>query len=212
MSKSIVINRVNDKELVLHYETLKKTFSSAVEHPIDHAPWREQFPYTPKASFKIVYSRDCIGIYYYVEEEFVAAKALRPNENVWEDSCVEFFVSLDNKKTYYNFEFNVLGTGLIGYGTEVKADRKRLSPAVIESIDVLTQLHKVDGKKIWEMYLLIPVKVISDESLVGKSIHGNFYKCGDALPLPHFMTWNPIEYPTPNFHKPEYFGQLLFER
>jgi hypothetical protein len=39
----------------------------------------------------------------------------------------------------------------------------------------------------------------------------NFYKCGDELPTPHFLSWNPIEWKEPSFHRPEQFGKLIFE-
>jgi hypothetical protein len=39
----------------------------------------------------------------------------------------------------------------------------------------------------------------------------NFYKCGDETPEPHFLSWNPIDLPKPNFHVPQFFGQLELE-
>ena len=38
---------------------------------------------------------------------------------------------------------------------------------------------------------------------------GNFYKCGDETKTPHYGSWNPIENPTPDFHRPEGFGELV---
>ncbi|MGH2565575.1 MAG: carbohydrate-binding family 9-like protein, partial [Ginsengibacter sp.] len=38
----------------------------------------------------------------------------------------------------------------------------------------------------------------------------NFYKCGDKLPKPHFLTWNTVETEDPDFHAPEYFGSMEF--
>ncbi|MDY3247127.1 MAG: carbohydrate-binding family 9-like protein, partial [Prevotella sp.] len=28
---------------------------------------------------------------------------------------------------------------------------------------------------------------------------------------PHFLSWAPIQLPAPDFHRPDFFGQLLFE-
>ena len=39
----------------------------------------------------------------------------------------------------------------------------------------------------------------------------NFYKCGDRLKQQHYLSWNPIDLPRPNFHCPEFFGELTFE-
>ena len=37
----------------------------------------------------------------------------------------------------------------------------------------------------------------------------NFYKCGDATSHPHWASWNPIGEKL-SFHKPEYFGEIVF--
>lgn len=211
MSKSLVVKKVGDHELRIDYTLLQTTFATVESQHIDASPWEAQYPYRPEVTFKMVHSDHLIGLHYKVKEEFVKAQAIRANESVWEDSCVEFFVSLDNKHTYFNFEFNVLGTGLIGYGSSVKAERKRLTAAQIDTVDTLTQVVKHDGSKEWEIFLLIPKDLITTEDLSGKTIHGNFYKCGDALPNPHFIAWNTIDHPTPNFHLPAFFGTLIFD-
>ncbi|MBT5542155.1 MAG: hypothetical protein HOK34_04920, partial [Gammaproteobacteria bacterium] len=28
---------------------------------------------------------------------------------------------------------------------------------------------------------------------------------------PHYLTWNPVETSNPDFHRPEFFGKLIFE-
>ncbi len=38
----------------------------------------------------------------------------------------------------------------------------------------------------------------------------NFYKCGDKLTVPHFVTWNSIGTNKPDFHQPKFFGELYF--
>jgi hypothetical protein len=45
----------------------------------------------------------------------------------------------------------------------------------------------------------------------GKKMRGNFYKCGDELSVPHFVSWTKINTPNPSFHVPECFGGLEFE-
>jgi Carbohydrate-binding family 9 len=45
----------------------------------------------------------------------------------------------------------------------------------------------------------------------GKKCKANFYKCGDKLAQPHFLAWNRIETPEPDFHQPAFFGDIEFE-
>ena len=36
-----------------------------------------------------------------------------------------------------------------------------------------------------------------------------FYKCGDKTAHPHFLSWNPVGTPAPDFHRPDFFGELI---
>src|SRR5690606_32438818 len=190
--------------------TIESAFEGMPWHSIDQASWANQYPYTPEVKFKIAYDDQHIFLQYDVQEEYVKASAIRANENVWEDSCVEFFLSFDDKQTYYNFEFNVLGTGLIGYGPAIKSERNRLSAEQIDTVDVWVNLIKNKGNKRWSSVLIIPRTVFGDVALEGETFHANFYKCGDGLPQPHFISWNRLDYPNPNFHLPEFFGEIQF--
>ena len=195
------------------YHGLSQQMETLPWYPISHVNW-PAFPYQPEVSFQIAHDNQRIFIHYSVEEEFVKAQYVRINEAVWEDSCVEFFISFDGKSNYYNIEFNVLGTGLTGYGSQIKEERKRLQPEVIAKIQTATTAVNVAGKKKWNIVLVIPTTVFIGaeiERLTGITAHANFYKCGDGLPTPHFLSWNKIEHPTPNFHLPEFFGEIIFE-
>lgn len=210
MSKSLLVSKLENEALSLDYTQLRDTFVSLPRYSISECPWPAEYPYIPAVSFQIAHTVDTIALHYTVAEEYLRAHAMRTNENVWEDSCVEFFISLDNKKTYYNFEFNILGTGLIGFGPASKADRTRLEAAEIHKVKTITQVVCDEKIKKWEIFLLIPKTLLTTEDLSGKTVHGNFYKCGDGLPTPHFIAWNTIESPKPNFHLPEFFGELNF--
>ena len=48
------------------------------------------------------------------------------------------------------------------------------------------------------------------ERFDGLQARGNFYKCGDGLPVPHFVSWAPIDTPNPDFHRPEFFDTICF--
>ena len=70
------------------------------------------------------------------------------------------------------------------------------------------------GECNWEVALVIPYTVFFKHhitSLDGKIITANFYKCGDELQTPHFLSWNPIKIEKPDFHRPDFFGTLEFE-
>lgn len=206
--KKLIVEKIAN--VTCDFKVLENVFEKLSWDTIDQCPWESEFPYRPEVLFQMAHSDDYIYLHYKVSEEFVKAQYVCPNDNVWEDSCVEFFLSLDQKKTYYNFEFNVLATGLVGYGPAIKSERKRWSDTAVESIEACIQVVKKEGKKVWESYLLIPKRSFGNSSFSGKTYHANFYKCGDGLPNPHFVAWNAIHHATPNFHLPEFFGELFF--
>lgn len=193
----------------------------ALSRQMEGLPWQSltqvnwaEFPYKPEVHFQVAHDNQRIFIHYSVQEEFLKAQYVRINEAVWEDSCVEFFVSFDGKASYYNIEFNILGTGLIGAGSCIRKERKRLDPEITAKIQTTTTVVNAGGTKKWNIILVIPTAVfVNDkiERLAGITAHANFYKCGDGLPIPHFLSWNKIEHPTPNFHLPDFFGEIIFE-
>lgn len=197
-----------------HYHALQEQLSALSWQDIAQANWSEEYPYKPKVQFQIAHDNQHIILHYAVEEDFIKGRYVRPNEAVWEDSCVEFFLSFDGKATYYNIEFNVLGTGLIGYGPADKSLRNRLAAEDILQVQTLSSVINGAGRKQWNIIMLIPIHLFKaqiSEKLTGLKAAANFYKCGDELPNPHFLSWKAIDHPTPNFHLPAFFGELIFE-
>jgi hypothetical protein len=181
------------------------------KHLLNYTPWTA-YPYKPEVQFVIAYSGDCIFLKYFVDEESIRAAAGNINGAVWEDACVEFFVSFDDKG-YYNLEFNCIGTALAGFGKE-KGSRVRIEERIIRKIKYGSKISNTDGNIHWELTVAIPLEVFAHHnlsSLKGRQCKANFYKCGDALPQPHFVAWSNIEAQQPDFHLPQFFGTVLFE-
>lgn len=185
------------------------------EHPISNQNWVE----APgvNVAFAIRHDGTSIYLYYQVDEPQVRAVNTGFNSPVWEDSCVEFFLSFGGDDGYYNFEINAIGTVLGAFGI----DRHKRIPlpdsllGLIETKSSLGQkpIDNLEQQTIWNMQLVIPLKVLHFSkitNLSGVDAHANFYKCGDKLKQPHFLSWKPVLSSTPDFHTPRYFGQLSF--
>lgn len=186
------------------------------KYRIETINWPE-FNYKPEVYFSIAYGKNEIFLKYYVKENFVKAEKSETNQMVCEDSCVEFFVSPENDGIYYNLEFNPIGTCLLGTGTS-RADSKRANPEIVSKIRRLassgnTPFREKTGEHEWTLTLAIPFEVFFHHrinDLKGKTFTANFYKCGDKLSVPHYVTWNPVGTRNPDYHQPEYFGTLSF--
>ena len=180
-------------------------------HTIDFVPW-PSYPYKPKVSFSIAYNDEHIFLKYFVQEKAIRANANNMNGSVWEDSCVEFFISFD-ETGYYNLEFNCIGTALIGFGKS-RDDRQLINTEVISNVNTQSVIQKKGSDLYhWELSLVIPLEVFVHHplpTLNGRQCRANFYKCGDLLPEPHFLAWSDIHSEEPNFHLPQFFGTLSF--
>ena len=110
------------------------------------------------------------------------------------------------KAIVMNLEEDNVGAVLLGPTDKIKEGYVVKRTKRIASIMV--------GECSWEVALVIPYSAFfmhNITSLGGKTIRANFYKCGDKLQTPHFLSWSPIDLEKPNFHCPEFFGELHFE-
>lgn len=181
------------------------------------ANWDGEYPYAPRAEFRIARHSSDILLDYRVGERHVRAMARHDGGRVWEDSCCEFFCSPTDGGPYYNIECNCAGVLLVGAGrgrhhreaapAEVLGGISRWSSLGTEQFDTR------EAPALWRLSLVIPIGTFFRHNigeLSGRDFRANFYKCGDRLPEPHFVSWCPIDSPQPDFHRPEYFGTLHF--
>lgn len=185
-------------------------------HPIDTVNWQE-YPYQPKVQFRIAYNDEGLLIHYRVEEKSIKATYLEDNGNVWTDSCVETFIVPGNDDVYYNLETNCIGCVLLGAGAE-REGRERAGQEVTKCVQRWCSLSRKTFEEKpttepWELALVVPYKAFFKhhiKSLKGQKVKANFYKCGDDLSTPHFLSWNPIRIENPDFHRPDFFAELEF--
>lgn len=179
--------------------------------------WNE-YPYCPKVEFRVAHTEDAILLHFKVTEASVRARYGEDNGSVWTDSCVEFFSIPAGDGIYYNIECNCIGTVLVGVGPQ-RNNREHAPADVTAQIQRWSSLGRTPFEErveevTWEVALVVPYTVFFKHqitSLDGKEIKANFYKCGDELQTPHFLSWNPIEIEQPDFHRPDFFGTLEME-
>lgn len=184
--------------------------------PLDAVNW-EEYPYRPEVEFRLAHTGDALLLHYRVKEASVRAVAGEDNGRVWEDACVEFFSSPEADGTYYNIECNCIGTVLVGGGAP--GNRGHAPQEVLDRVQRWSSLGRAPfeervGECRWEVALVVPSSTYylhNVASLDGRTMRANFYKCGDLLQTPHFLSWNPIRLEKPNFHCPDFFGTLHLE-
>lgn len=178
--------------------------------------WNE-FPYQPDVRFSIARDKEYLYVHYQVTADGVFAENTEDMSPVWHDDCVEFFCKRVDDDHYFNFETNCLGALFSNYQScEDHTNRRDLTSSELASILRVSSLEKKsinDNNTItWTLTIGIPFTILGlDSKHLPEYILGNFYKCGDNTPVPHFLSWQPISTPSPSFHCPEYFGKIYFK-
>jgi hypothetical protein len=220
MDRPFKILEVSESEFRTDYpgldEISERLDSLHLNNAVDVLNWKG-FDYKPDVKFSIAYTRHEILLKYYVTENWFKAEKTETNQEVYEDSCIEFFVAPSDDGIYYNFEMNAIGTCLMASGTG-RGNRNRIAPGIISGIrrmgsSGVKSISERSGEFSWTITMAIPLTVFIHhkvKELKGSTFRANFYKCGDKLSVPHYVTWNPVGTEKPDFHRPEYFGLLKF--
>jgi hypothetical protein len=182
---------------------------------IESVNWPDRFPYKPITFFRVVRSNRYLFIKYSVKGNVLRAVCTKDQEPVWQDSCVEFFAKRTDQNGYMNFEFNCIGTCLAA----VHVTRNEAAKRPPEEMDRILRApsmgrkacQEMEGMFSWDLTVGIPFDLLGlDPEHLPEKILGNFYKCADGTSMMHYVSWNPVLTPDPDFHRPEFFGELRF--
>ena len=172
---------------------------------VDCFPW-DKDGYQPNTKARVMYSDEGLTVKMETDEKPLLSRFTENNDPVYTDSCMEFFFKPNQgNPSYFNFEFNPNGTLLLGFGTgRGNTTRQNFDSSIFEIESIIDN--------IWQLKFFIPFSFVS-KYIDGFSnkFSGNFYKCGDETVHPHWGCWNKIETAEPDFHRPEFFGELIFD-
>ncbi len=184
---------------------------------IDCVNWANTFPYRPMTSFSAAYTSSGIYIDFLVRCNYLRAENFEDQSPVSQDSCVEFFIDPASNGHYWNFEFNCIGAINASHRTE-RANPTRLT------YDELAKVRRypscgtrpfceIEGLFTWNLLVFIPFELIGiDSQKIPDTVKANFYKCASATSDPHYLSWQPISTEKPDFHRPEFFGEIRFDK
>ncbi|OGS26654.1 MAG: hypothetical protein A2297_00145 [Elusimicrobia bacterium RIFOXYB2_FULL_48_7] len=202
---------------------IKKTnaapsWESANPLEINNYPWYTRGD-KQKTEVRALYNDSSLFLQFSCEDKHISAENTALNSPVSRDSCVEFFAD-PGSGSYFNVEVNCCGTLLAGYGPG-RPNRKLIDAALAEKIKISRTMpgpvkQESPQDKNWLVEIDIPFSVI--EEFTGFKIprgpgniwKANFYRCGGKTD-PQFACWAPVTSPKPDYHRPECFGELVFE-
>jgi hypothetical protein len=185
---------------------------------LGHYLWLDN-GYRPPVEVCLVRSPSFLNLRFRVGERRVRVRYTKFQDPVYKDSCVEFFVDMfpDRRLGYVNFETNAAGTLLAAFGPD-RSRRTSLWPEDLAGFEAVASIPgPIDGEHgaaEWTLEYRVPLALFSrlygEDVRSGHRAAANFYKCGDETEVPHYGAWSPVGTPRPDFHRPEYFGDLVF--
>ena len=99
-----------------------------------------------------------------------------------------------------------------------------LSPVCQDSCLEFFFMHREDLRELfgirtartpdgWEVFYRIPLSFLRlfwPGFAFAGALRANVYKCGDLTAREHYLAWNPVNSRTPDFHRPQDFGRMVF--
>ncbi len=223
-------------EMTSKYKVQKISIQPEINAVWDKTPWSGIEPiqiknymgdkpeHLPFTQAKMAYDNTAVYVIFRVEDRYVRAVADKNQGPVYLDSCVEFFFTpgTDIKEGYFNLEMNCGGTMLFHHQMEPRTEQAHISEQHIQLVEVAHTLPEIIDPEMvkdttWIVEYRIPFSVLSEYHSfpapeAGTLWRANFYKCADETSHPHWLTWAPVDFPRPNFHLPQYFGILEFQK
>ena len=192
-------------------EIMPEAFKNLEEAKIADYPWLDRYPDSFPAFARVGWNESGLIVLMYADENPILKNITEISTRQCTDSCLEFFVKPFPEKDdrYMNIEISASGVPYVGLGPGRGMGTR--FKGLVDGMDVSASEHK---GKYWAISYRIPNSFI--KTIYGDDIHSgikmkaNFYKCSENI-HPHFGTWNHVEAPKPDFHRPECFGDLITE-
>jgi len=229
---AVVAAKPSDRNYLVRKARGPVELSPAWDHPIwTEAPTLEVASFRPESSShrprtlaRLLYAEDGIHEIFQVKDRFVRCARTRYFDEVWKDSCVEFFAQPKPESGYFNFEFNCGGAFLCSYIVDPERtpnrfkDFTRIPAALGQTIRTSSTLPPKTDPELaeqvtWCLRFFIPFALFEHYTgrlgrISGQTWRGNFFKCAEEVTHPHWASWAPVD--EFNFHRPACFGRLRF--
>lgn len=217
-SKTLYIPRIESLDsLTDTHDIIRLLDDQGTRASVDTCNWPDKYPYRPLATFVAAHTGQNLYIDFLVRCNYLRAENTADQSPVSQDSCVEFFVEPKPGGHYWNFEFNCIGA----INASHRAERPKPVRLTTEELAMVRRyascgnrpFKELEGLFTWNLMVVIPLALIGADTPIalGTAMRGNFYKCASACSMPHYLSWNAIRTDTPDFHRPESFGTLIFE-
>ena len=211
-------------EVPLSGQVIGTAWARAAELDIDSYPWFKSGQ-KEQTTVRLLFDQRAIHVQFLCEGKHIYADQTEINSAVCRDSCVEFFAqpALQTDQRYFNLEINCCGNFLLGWGINKQEIawnfvEPQLSSKYLRIASSITAPTKQESLKDngWWVAAEIPFELLSQLSgreiqlSSGSTWRANFYRCGGRTNQ-QYACWNRVGTANPDYHQPEFFGELVFE-
>lgn len=185
----------------------------------------ESSDHRPRTFVRLLRTAGGIHGLFQVHDRYVRCVRVEYFDEVWKDSCVEFFAQPKAGLGYFNLEFGGGGAFLCSYITNPERvpggfkEFSKLPAAIGQTIRTRSSLpRRVDPEitepVVWTLSFFVPFALFEHyvgplAKGAGQTWRGNFYKCADETSHPHWASWAPVD--QLNFHRPGCFGTIRLD-
>lgn len=167
-----------------------------------------------EARFAASYDDAALHLRFITDKAPLLCRNFADQTPVSRDSCVEAFLQPAPGGEYWNFEFNMAGMLNASHrltrpeptrlgAPELAMVRRRATPGAQAPVDV------PGNDSAWELTVDIPWALMKLRPEKGTALRGNFYACASDAKPPYYLSWAPIDTHKPDFHRPEFFGDII---
>jgi len=184
----------------------------------------ESSSHRPRTAARLLHDAKGIHGIFQVQDQYVRCVRTRYLDEVWKDSCVEFFAQPKPGGSYFNFEFNCGGTFLCSHIVNPERTANgfkeftRVPGEIGRTIQVRSSLpraieQEIQHPLVWTLRFFVPWTLFERYlgllgEIRGQVWSGNFFKCAEDVSHPHWASWSPVD--EFNFHLPHCFGSIRF--
>jgi len=127
-------------------------------------------------------------------------------DQLWDRDVAEVFLQTDRSQPRRYWEFEISPNGM-WVDLEISPDGKRDPASGMKS-----RVAVNEADKIWTAELVLPMAVLMAGFDPSQEWRVNFFRVEGATEPRCYSAWRPTYTPQPNFHVPEAFGILRFQK
>ena len=127
-------------------------------------------------------------------------------DHLWDRDVVEVYLQADASQPRRYWEFEISPNGM-WIDLEISPDGKRDPHSGMKSRAVINE-----SEQVWTAELALPMGVLTAGFEPSHTWRVNFFRVEGATEPRFYSSWQPTYTPQPNFHIPEAFGILRFQR